>query len=152
MIDNIISRTTDYQLQEDDITTRKSYYTYQKYLLTVCESDRSFQDDLFSHWGRQCNLTYNFSPITSKWHHIPGNCLYFSGITPWISATYLWWLWICFYSSGTRLFSFGEIISSPWQLPFHLNNHTTHTSNIPLLFVNLPAVLGDISFSLGHEI
>ena len=48
-IDNIISRTTDYQQQEDVITTRKSYYTYQKYILTVCESDRSFQEDIFSH-------------------------------------------------------------------------------------------------------
>lgn len=48
-IDNIISRTTDYQPQEDVITTRKSYYTYQKYILTVCESNRSFQEDFFSH-------------------------------------------------------------------------------------------------------
>ena len=38
------------------------------------------------------------------------------------------------------------------QLPFHINNHTTHTSNIPLLFVNLTTFLGNTFFLFRETI
>lgn len=46
-MNNIRTRVTIHQLQTDGIITRESYHTYQKYTLTVCESDRSSQEDFF---------------------------------------------------------------------------------------------------------
>ena len=108
-MNNISTLVTIHQLQTDGIITRESYHTYQKYILTVCESDRSFQEDFF--------LTVADNVI----------------------------LHITFHQSQVNDITFRVIAFT------FLESHREY-QQYTLAFCESPAVLGDISFSLGHEI